>query len=79
MDQRIQTIRQQTEQFGITRPRLAEASGLSLTTVKKTLSPVGADKRYLTESNVSAIETGIEKILEEYRQKLCGQSAKLHI
>lgn len=38
-------------------------------TVARVLS--GQDERYLTESNVAAIEKGIEKILAEYRKKLC--------
>jgi hypothetical protein len=32
----------------------------------------GNDERYLTKSNIEAIEKGIDKILNEYRKKLCN-------
>ena len=31
----------------------------------------GQDERYLTETNIAAIEKGIERILAEYRRELC--------
>jgi DNA transposition AAA+ family ATPase len=66
---RIERIKQVTEEFDLNQSRIAEYAERSRTTVTKLFG--GLDERYLTESNVAAIEKGIEKILEEYRKKLC--------
>lgn len=72
MDKRVMVIRDKTERFGITQSRLAAASGLALVTVKKVLSPMGNNARYLNETTLSTIEAGLERILQEYRDNLCG-------
>ena len=68
---RLDEIRRLKDEFGIDIQKITDASEpqRNRTTVAKVLS--GQDERYLTESNVAAIEKGIEKILEEYRKKLC--------
>jgi hypothetical protein len=68
---RLEEIRRLKDEFGIDIQKITDASEpkRNRTTVAKVLS--GQDERYLTESNVAAIERGIEKILEEYRKKLC--------
>ncbi|MDJ1483125.1 hypothetical protein QNI16_21685 [Cytophagaceae bacterium YF14B1] len=76
LKQRIEKIRAQQEEFRLTNKVISEYSGISLTTVMKTLSKTEADKRYLTEGNVLAIEKGMGKVLDEYRAKLCGSQKK---
>ncbi len=71
MDNRVAIIREKMEGFGVTQARLATTSGLALITVKKTLSPKGNNTRYLNDTTLSTIEAGLEKILQEYRDKLC--------
>jgi hypothetical protein len=68
---RLDEIRRLKDEFGIDIQKITDASEpqRNRTTVAKVLS--GQDERYLTESNVAAIEKGIEKILDEYRKKLC--------
>lgn len=68
---RLEEVRRLKEEFGIDIQKITDFSEpqRNRTTVAKVLS--GQDERYLTESNVAAIEKGIEKILEEYRKKLC--------
>lgn len=68
---RLDEIRRLKDEFGIDIQKITDASEpqRNRTTVAKVLS--GQDERYLTESNVAAIERGIEKILDEYRKKLC--------
>jgi hypothetical protein len=68
---RLDEIRRLKDEFGIDIQKITDASEpqRNRTTVAKVLS--GQDERYLTESNVAAIEKGIGKILDEYRKKLC--------
>ncbi len=68
---RLEEVRRLKEEFGIDIQKITDFSEpqRNRTTVAKVLS--GQDERYVTESNVAAIEKGIEKILEEYRKKLC--------
>ncbi len=68
---RLAEIRRLKEEFGIDIQRITNFSEpqRNRTTVAKVLS--GQDERYVTESNIAAIEKGIEKILNEYRKKLC--------
>ncbi|MDJ1481295.1 hypothetical protein QNI16_12430 [Cytophagaceae bacterium YF14B1] len=73
IEKRLEDIYQKMEKFGIKNSRLAEAGGISLFTVAKVLSEKRSDPRYLTDGNISAIESAIEKILDEYRQELCGE------
>jgi len=71
LQKRIDEIRRLKEEFGLDQQRIAENTQPARTrvTVARVLS--GQDERYLTESNVAAIEKGIGKILDEYRKKLC--------
>ncbi len=68
---RLEEVRRLKEEFGIDIQKITDFSEpqRNRTTVAKVLS--GQDERYVTESNVAAIEKGIEKILDEYRKKLC--------
>ncbi len=68
---RLEKIKQIKEEFGLDQQRIADYSepARNRTTVAKVLG--GTDERYLTESNIAAIETGIQKILDEYRKVLC--------
>jgi hypothetical protein len=71
LQKRIEAIRQLKEDFNLDQQTIANNCDpkRSRVTVATVLS--GSDERYLTDSNVAAIEKGIEKILEEYRKKLC--------
>ncbi|MDJ1496567.1 hypothetical protein QNI19_26780 [Cytophagaceae bacterium DM2B3-1] len=69
LQKRVEKIRELKDKFRIDQNTLATYSGKSRTTVSIVL--VQSDERYLTESNISAIEAGIEKILDEYRKELC--------
>ncbi len=70
LQKRIDEIRRLKEEFGLDQQRIADNTEPARTrvTVARVLS--GQDERYLTESNVAAIEKGIKKILAEYRKKL---------
>ncbi len=70
LQRRIDRIKQLAEEFNLNQTKIGEYAERSRTTVTKVFG--GQDERYLTESNVSAIEQGIERILGEYRRKLCG-------
>ncbi len=72
LQKRLEKIRQLKEEFGLDQQRIAENTEPSRnrTTVARVLA--GTDERYLTESNIDAVERGIEKILDEYRKKLCS-------
>jgi len=67
---RVERLRTVKEDFNLDQQKIADYSGRSRTTVGYVFS--AKDERYVTESNIAAIEAGIEKILAEYRQKLCG-------
>jgi predicted transcriptional regulator len=71
LQRRIDEIRRLKDEFGLDQQRIADNTEPTRTrvTIARVLS--GQDERYLTESNVAAIEKGIEKILAEYRKKLC--------
>ncbi len=71
LQKRLDEIRRLKEEFGLDQQRIADNTEPVRTrvTVARVLS--GQDERYLTESNVAAIEKGIGKILDEYRKKLC--------
>jgi hypothetical protein len=71
LQKRLDEIRRLKEEFGLDQQRIAENTEppRNRVTVARVLS--GQDERYMTESNVAAIEKGIEKILDEYRKKLC--------
>jgi hypothetical protein len=68
---RLEKIRQLKGEFGLDQQRIADFCDppRNRTTVAKVLG--GTDERYVTETNVEAIEKGIEKLLDEYRKKLC--------
>jgi hypothetical protein len=70
LQRRIDGIKQLAEEFNLNQTKIGEYAERSRTTVTKVFG--GLDERYLTESNVAAIEQGIERILGEYRKKLCG-------
>lgn len=71
LQERIDKIRQLKEQFNLDQKNIADYTQPKRTrvTVARVLS--GQDERYLTETNVEAIEKAIESILNEYRKKLC--------
>lgn len=68
---RIEKIRGLKEEFGLDQERIAQHTDphRSRVTVAKVFS--GNDERYVTETNVEAVEKAIDKILDEYRKKLC--------
>jgi hypothetical protein len=68
---RLEKIRSLKEEFGLDQKRIADncEPPRDRVTVAKLLS--GTDERYLTETNIAAVEKGIEKLLDEYRKKLC--------
>jgi hypothetical protein len=68
LENRIKTAKETIEEFDINHRRLAEFAERSYVTVSRVLNGKGD---YVTETNVSAIEAGIEKILNKYRAKLC--------
>jgi hypothetical protein len=71
LETRLERLRKTAKQYEMSTTKIAAycVPTRNRTTVAKVVS--GSDPRYLTEGNVSAIETAIEKILQEYRQKLC--------
>lgn len=66
---RIDSIKEKLEYFDISSRKLAKSANRSHVTISYLLN--GSDDRYITETNVQAIEEGIEKILDKYREKLC--------
>lgn len=70
LQRRIDRIKQLAEEFNLNQTKIGEYAARSRTTVTKVFG--GQDERSLTESNVAAIEQGIERILGEYRRKLCN-------
>ncbi len=71
LDKRIESLKGKMTEFGIDHKRLATYAERNYVTISRVLN--GKDERYATESNISALEGGLEKILNEYRQKLCGK------
>jgi hypothetical protein len=71
LKQRLDKIRQLKDEFGLDQQRIADfcEPPRNRTTVAKVLG--GTDERYFTESNLEAIEKGIDRLLDEYRKKLC--------
>lgn len=69
LQKRIARLAALKEEFGLSQERIAEKAGLNRVTIAKVLT--AKDERYHTESNVVAVEKAIEKVLEEYRKKLC--------
>jgi hypothetical protein len=72
LKKRLDKIRKLKEDFNLDQQTIADncEPKRNRVTVATVLS--GNDERYLTESNVEAIEKGIGKILNEYRKKLCN-------
>ncbi|MDJ1481737.1 hypothetical protein QNI16_14650 [Cytophagaceae bacterium YF14B1] len=68
---RLTALKQKMDEFGVSYQRLADYSERSLTTISKMFG--SNDTRYKTDGNISAAEQGLEKILDEYRAKLCGK------
>jgi hypothetical protein len=68
---RLEKIRQMKKEFNLDQQTIANncEPSRSRVTVASVLS--GTDERYLTESNIAAVERGIEKLLDDYRKKLC--------
>jgi hypothetical protein len=66
---RLVKIRETIEEFNLDQQKIADYSERNRVTVSRVLG--GKDERYVTETNVEAIEKGIEKLLDEYRKKLC--------
>ncbi len=68
---RINRLRQLKADFGLSQERIAQHTNpkRSRVTVARVYS--ATDDRYITESNVDSIEGAINKILDEYRKKLC--------
>ncbi len=71
LQKRLEKIRQLKEEFNLDQKTIAEHCEPSRTRVTVGLVLSGSDGRYLTEGNISAVEKGIERILNEYRNKLC--------
>ncbi|MDJ1480384.1 hypothetical protein QNI16_07805 [Cytophagaceae bacterium YF14B1] len=67
---RLSTLHKRLDEFGVSYQRLAEYSGRSKTTIAKMFG--SNDDRYKTDGNVTAAEQELEKLLDEYRAKLCG-------
>ncbi len=69
---RLAAVRELKEAFGIDIQKITNFSEppRNRTTVAKVLS--GADERYLTETNLAAIEKGVQRVLDAYRRRLCG-------
>ncbi len=66
---RIVRIRTTIDEFNLDQQKIADYSERNRVTVSRVLG--GKDERYVTETNVGAIEKGVEKLLNEYRRKLC--------
>ncbi len=68
---RIKKLKELKERFGLDQQRIADNTEPKRTrvTVARVLS--GQDERYVTETNVEAVEKAINKVLDEYRQNLC--------
>ncbi|MDJ1481868.1 hypothetical protein QNI16_15310 [Cytophagaceae bacterium YF14B1] len=73
LEKRIEKLRKLKDEFNLDQKTIAKYADRGRTTVALVMA--GTDDRYLTEGNVDAIEKGIEKILDEYRQKLCGKQS----
>ncbi len=71
LQKRLEKIRQLKEDFKLDQQTIADNCEPVRNRVTVALVLKGSDERYLTESNIAAIEKGIEKILNEYRRKLC--------
>lgn len=71
LQKRLEKIRQLKEEFRLDQQTIANYCDPPRSRVTVALVLSGNDDRYLTETNVAAIERGIEKILDEYRRKLC--------
>ncbi len=72
LQKRLDKIRQLKEEFRLDQQTIANYCEPPRSRVTVALVLSGNDQRYLTETNVVAIEKGIGKILDEYRRKLCG-------
>jgi hypothetical protein len=72
LQKRLTKIRQLKQEFRLDQQTIANCCDPLRSRATVALVLNGNDERYLTESNVSAIEKGIGKILDEYRRKLCG-------
>jgi len=71
LQQRLEKVKELKASFDITFQRISDASGLHRDAVQHAMA---GRKYYVTEGNISAIEAGIENILKEYRQRLCGEN-----
>jgi hypothetical protein len=73
LQKRLDTIRQLKEEFRLDQQSIADNCEPSRNRITVALVLKGLDERYLTETNIAAIEKGIGKILDGYRKKLCKQ------
>lgn len=72
LQKRLDEIRRLKKEFRLDQQSIADHCDPPRTRVTVATVLNGHDERYLTETNVAAIEKGIGKILDEYRRKLCG-------
>lgn len=70
LENRIRKIKELIEQFDINQRKLAVLAGRNHTTISRVLN--SNDERYVTETNVQAIEQGVQQILDTYRAALCN-------
>jgi len=71
LQKRLDTIRRLKEEFWLDQQTIPHNCEPSRNLITVALVLKGSDDRYLTETNVAAIEKGIKKILDGYRKKLC--------
>jgi hypothetical protein len=68
---RIEELRRLKDKFGLDQNKIARYAEppKSYVTVSHVLK--AENEKYLTETNVAAIEKGVRKILDEFREELC--------
>ncbi len=72
LNTRIEEAKKVISRFNLDQQKIADYAGRNRVTISRVLN--ANDERYVTDSNISAIESAINKILDEYRKELCGKT-----
>lgn len=76
LKKRINTLRKLRRQFGVKAELLAEKSGIHVSNISKVLAETDDTQtqerydKYYTTGNVAALESGLLKVLRDYRSRL---------
>jgi predicted transcriptional regulator len=68
---RIEELRRLKEKFGLDQKKIARYAEPPKSHITVSYVFKAENAKYLTETNVAAIEKGVRKILDEFREELC--------